>query len=1154
MDVKERESNKGLIFSFFTKMKPDEDDCWRLGRDTFCAENFPDYPFCSWDYNRCVECLYNGDCPSDRKYCTWDKRCVECEVDAQCRGDNEFCIDDVCREKTCVDLAEEGFPDYCKDRHPTTPVCDYENGVCVECVVSSDCDAGEGCSENVCVEETEKDCVDKQNEGVYDYCEKLYPERPICHSQLRECVECQFDTHCNENEECVNTRCIDKEWECEFDTDCMSNYWKCVDHECVKKICSDFDDPDAFCDEKHSGWRCRDDGVCVKCLEDEDCPGGKRCANNKCVDKTCDEYPVPDWWCRDHFGESYICVDKECKLKDEQKCSDFLTTIEADRYCRSENASKPYCDFGTGECEECVLEQHCPPFWICSNNECRECLNNNDCDVEHRCTQGPNWICVARTCSEIEYCEPDTWCERKYGEGYICKDDECVLDDCDGLDSKCPKGYYCPENECVWGCENNDNCPDLKPHCSQETGNCEECLGPVHCDSGYDCIDHKCVEGLDCQHDDSLCEKNEYCDVDTCVIGCRDSINCGEWTPHCSQATGMCEECVYDLHCEPGHECDANYKCVWVGYECENDSECPKNWMCHDQRRECVLGCQNGDNCSSKTPHCSQATDHCEECWSSEHCEWWQECNENYICIARHGHEECIEGDVKPGYRCRDGVWVRKECAGPEDCLGHESCIDGLCIDNEYECEDVDDCVSGFFCDTDGSGRCEPQICMDHSGCGPGMCCGLISELGGENGCEPCSTYPCKDLGPCPAGWICSEETGYCIEAECEWPFECGEPKYFDCIDGFCVGLGCEDAEDPQQWCNDERGSYYRCHEGNCILLDCTSYSDPDMMCMDVHGESYRCEGGKCIDLGPEGAEDPDKICVDQLGVDEAFWNYDTQECDVPDCDTVQDPDNLCLQLKDERYKCRDGECRRGREGEECENYDECMTGLTCQANICIKYECYSEKDCGDNEWCKDHICIPMNNKCDNDDDCRDDHHCDPYGVCVPDACNDHYDCVLGNCCNESGVCISCRDLTCFGSFDCRMGWRCNLKTSKCELAGCQRDTDCDSGYYCDLDDGECKEIKPGPSEACWGNWDCPDGQVCRGQYITWPVDQFPFGLEWGQGICVEEDARLIRIEGIDDEKTCDYCKAMKKKIGVEGAFPLPSYHEHCRCYAVYID
>jgi hypothetical protein len=94
----------------------------------------------------------------------------------------------------------------------------------------------------------------------------------------------------------------------------MSDRWKCVDHECILKICSDYDDPDAFCDEKHAGWKCREDGVCVKCLVDEDCPDDKKCANYKCWDKTCDERALPNIWCADKYGEEYKCIGTECKI------------------------------------------------------------------------------------------------------------------------------------------------------------------------------------------------------------------------------------------------------------------------------------------------------------------------------------------------------------------------------------------------------------------------------------------------------------------------------------------------------------------------------------------------------------------------------------------------------------------------------------------------------------------------------------------------------------------------------------------------------------------------------------------------------------------------------------------------------------------------
>lgn len=1125
-------------------MKPDEDSCWEQGGNAFCTENFPDSPYCSESYNRCVECIWNENCPSDRRYCTWDKRCVECEVDAQCLGDNEFCIDDVCREKTCVDLANEGFPDYCRDRHPATPICDFDRAICVECLLASNCDENEKCVDDICIPESERDCMDMQEEGVYTWCEVFNPALPVCHTQLRECVECQFDRHCSDDLVCLSTRCIDSEIECEVDEDCMSNSWKCVRQECILKICIDYDDPDAFCDEKYSGWRCRADGVCVKCLEDEDCPGDEICDNYKCAAKTCDKYNNPDRHCQSVFGESYKCIDKKCvDTSAEEKCSDYLSTIDADNYCEEKSSEKPICDFSTGECEECVLEQHCPPGWACVDHICKECVTNDDCDRDDKCTSA--YMCVPRTCSEIEYCDPDNWCVLKYGTGYACENDRCVLDDCDGADENCPLGYYCPNKTCIWGCRNDDNCQILKSHCSFETGECEECLGNGHCSAGYVCEAHICVEGADCNHDDSLCPENEYCNIDTCEEGCRDNNNCSEWTPHCSQRTGKCEECVFYTHCDPGYECD-NYVCVWTGYECGSDSDCQKNWMCHELRGECIFGCHDDENCSTEKPHCSQETGECEECWSSVHCEWWQECDD-FVCVARQSEEECVEGDVRHGYRCRGGVWVRVECGDSEDCLGHEICVDGMCIDSEHECEDISDCEWGYFCDVDRSRKCRKQICMSHSDCGPGLCCGQIA-WSGEKGCEPCETYPCTLWDDCPPGWICDGD--FCREAECITKDDCGDPNY-DCEDGFCVASNCESADDPIEWCRIEKGnSYYRCLNGSCVLLSCQSYSDPDKMCMDTEGESWRCENGRCIDGGAVGTENPDEYCVTFLGVAEAFWNYDTEECDLPACDEVQDPDEFCLQVKDKRYKCRDGECRRGREGETCEVWNECMPSFSCREGICIKWECIEDRDCDEGEKCVHHICGDLAGPCESDEDCGDGYYCGPDNICVSEECDDHYDCETGKCCDEFNKCIPCGEFTCFDISECPDGWVCDPDTSKCTKAECMSHSDCESGYYCDFDDGKCKESVE--IDGCLRDSDCPSGMICKGTEFLLDTSLSSGYLR--KGVCVSEAEQIILIKGIMDGKTCDYCKEMMKQAQWNKGCSLPPFHNRCRCYATYED
>lgn len=1161
-------------------MKEIIDNCWYNGRDEFCKATYPgQYEWCSAEYHRCVECTDDKHCPSERPWCDWDMECEECLISAHCPT-GESCIMRngrwVCRRKDCVDYKEEGDYNYCVNNFSDRPICDTEKRRCVECINPSDCEgAGQTCIDSVCVAESEMDCAEQIEAGFLNYCEVTFPGRPICHTQLRECVECQFDNQCEEIDEngkkthtCEGTKCIPKEWECEGPEDCISDMYKCVEHECIKKNCSDYDNPDAYCAEKHSeGWRCLD-RVCVRCIDPEDCREGQSCANNKCVDKTCDEYKQPDWWCRDHFGENFKCIEKECKdVSVKKKCSDFLSTVEADGYCAGQNPEKPHCDFDTGRCEECNLLQHCPAFWNCFNHTCRECSNDDDCNRimpggMYKCSEEPDWKCIKKKCTDEK--DPDDYCKDKYGFGYTCESGICEMTNCDGYDSRCPEGYYCPERDCIWGCRDGSNCPDAKPHCSVES-NCVECLGPVDCGVGYDCVDYICVKQEDCLRLDSLCPKNEYCDIDRCEVGCRDNRNCADATPHCSQKTGKCEECVYDKHCENGYDCEG-YKCVWVGFDCVHDLECPENWFCHE-RHFCVFGCNlSDDNCAKETPHCSQKTGRCEECWSSEHCEWWQECDEMYRCVARKDNAECKPGDKKHGKRCRDGIWVDIECKGPEDCLGHEYCDEGLCRDRERGCEKPSECPSGYYCDLSSKlpefHKCVKQVCRTHGECPVGQGCDY-EELGwqvrdnAKTSCISWREFSCSDEDPCPEGWICDRASGMCVEALCEEGRPCQDDRY-TCEDNRCVPKRCEDRPDPQGYCMEEEGWYGRCVDGICVVLDCGWYPDPDLMCRETEGENWRCVEKRCIDFGAEGGSDPKKYCSALLGIDEAYWDFEKKSCEVPDCNAVEDPDRLCAQLKDPRYKCRNGECRRGREGEECEIKEECVSGLRCsESGICIEKECIRWQDCNDPEkWCNHGVCEPLRTECAGPEDCRDDYHCDAGGQCVPNDCDDHYDCGEGECCNANKKCVRCETMTCVYNFHCRQGWSCNLETNKCQRVGCTRDSECEEGFYCDLDDGICKKIEE--EVGCGNDDDCPRDQVCKGARGTkWVQKGWPFGSieKKTKGICVDRGEEVIRIQGIDDTKTCDYCRHMwTQVIRASSGKGLPPYHEHCRCWGTYED
>ena len=352
----------------------------------------------------------------------------------------------------------------------------------------------------------------------------------------------------------------------------------------------------------------------------------------------------------------------------------------------------------------------------------------------------------------------------------------------------------------------------------------------------------------------------------------------------------------------------------------------------------------------------------------------------------------------------------------------------------------------------------------------------------------------------------------------------------------------------------EEKGWYGRCVEGICTVLPCDFYPDPDLMCQETEGENWRCVEKRCKDFGAGGGGDPNQYCSDKLGIDEAYWDFEKRECAVPDCNDVDDPDKLCAQLKDPSYKCREGECRHGREGEECEVREECIAGLRCAGDACTEKECIRWQDCeGEGMWCNHGVCEPLRTECEGQEDCRDDYHCDAGGQCVPNDCGDHYDCGEGECCNDNRECVRCELMTCFYNFDCRQGWRCNPKTNRCQRVGCTVDRECEEGYYCDLDDGVCRKIEVGTK--CWDDSECPEGQVCKGVSGTVWVQGWPFGHIEGKqpGICVEAGTVVIKIKGIDDETTCDYCRDMWTKPQKEKGANLPPYHNRCRCWGEYV-
>ena len=154
-------------------------------------------------------------------------------------------------------------------------VCTPE-GVCVaieaECVLDSECDAGEKCLDYKCVEP--QVCDDNLECPPGQLCVRDNPDDDlgVCQGDTS-CPACPAGTECNGNGQCVPI----PPGPCEFDFECPDG------QQCIDGVCSGSQ----------------------MCVEDFECPQGQQCIDGVCVDQF---FCQNDFEC--DFGE--ICVDGSC--------------------------------------------------------------------------------------------------------------------------------------------------------------------------------------------------------------------------------------------------------------------------------------------------------------------------------------------------------------------------------------------------------------------------------------------------------------------------------------------------------------------------------------------------------------------------------------------------------------------------------------------------------------------------------------------------------------------------------------------------------------------------------------------------------------------------------------------------------------------------
>lgn len=323
-------------------------------------------------------------------------------------------------------------------------------------------------------------------------------------------------------------------------------------------------------------------------------------------------------------------------------------------------------------------------------------------------TSGPNVTCADCTGTPCDlYSKPST----TYGTTY-CLDDD--IGDCPSAN-----GWTFDQSCTGGGCECTSNCDDY-------------CIG----DDLYACD------------------------------GCNYIIlNCGTGTPYCvekyidhmSCTAGTCVECVSNLDCDSGEECQDNW-CVEVTPEPDSCSDTDGGKSIYQ------IGTTSGYLSGNSYSH----TDFCtNDCTAFGTPSTTGTCLVEYWCQT--STTEGTHVDTCDGNGCSNGV-----CLQPQTCaqVGGQ-CLPNICSEYNNCIFDTGTCQTGTCC----SGSCTEKTCSQKGGicCDAGQTCTGTTLTAAD--CNVC----CTGFGACTAGcipsWSCTawtNSTGQCGTRTCTDSNDCG--------------------------------------------------------------------------------------------------------------------------------------------------------------------------------------------------------------------------------------------------------------------------------------------------------------------------------------------------------------------------------------------
>ena len=322
---------------------------------------------------------------------------------------------------------------------------DCTSGVCVQvgnqqaclsaCESSAECSSGFQCYENACVPGA-FNCTGCLVDGCPEAGTHCNANTGACVATKNSCDACQFDGDCGAGLRCYNNFCVPEcgDAQCPINGTCTdigegvrACAWNSSGPCCLGEGCATAGPCDAC---GGSTPFCKDDAICVECLDDTNCSGNTpKCENNQCIPDNAE--------CSGQTPYYNVAKDECCECLDSTHCSGNACDPTT---CSCQTA-------GGAECDSCVAPYPgCAEFqgqFVCV--QCSEDIhcNGNTCNLETYTCEGGGPPPATGNC-QTTGCTADgttsgnvASCDAATG---LCYDPE---GNCDNISTFCPNGGQC---------------------------------------------------------------------------------------------------------------------------------------------------------------------------------------------------------------------------------------------------------------------------------------------------------------------------------------------------------------------------------------------------------------------------------------------------------------------------------------------------------------------------------------------------------------------------------------------------------------------------------------------------------------------------------------------------------------------------------------